>query len=57
VNTRGGQRIIGHSGAQQRVSTILHMQPDQGLAVAIMANLEGARLGDLALQIGDVLLK
>jgi serine beta-lactamase-like protein LACTB, mitochondrial len=57
VNVRGGQRIIGHSGAQQRVSTFLHMQPDQGLAVVIMANLEGARLGELALQIGDVLLK
>ena len=57
VNVRGGQRIIGHSGAQQRVSTILHMQPDQGLAVVIMANLEGARLGDLATRIGDILLK
>ena len=57
VNMRDGKRIIGHSGAQQRVSTFLHMQPDQGLAVVLMANLEGARLGDLALQIGDVLLK
>jgi hypothetical protein len=36
---------------------MLHMQPDQGLAVVIMANLEGARLGDLALRIGDILLK
>jgi len=57
VNTRNGQRITGHSGAQQRVSTFLHMQPDQGLAVVIMANLEGASLGDLALRIGDILLK
>ena len=57
VNMRDGKRIIGHSGAQQRVSTFLHMQPDQGLAVVIMADLEGARLADLALQIGDVLLK
>jgi CubicO group peptidase (beta-lactamase class C family) len=52
-----GERAIGHSGAQQRVSTFLHMQPDQGLAVVIMANLEGARLGDLAQQIGDIVLK
>lgn len=57
VNTRDGQRIIGHSGAQQRVSTILHMRPDQGLAVVLMANLEGARLSDLAMRVGDILLK
>ena len=52
-----GQRAVGHSGGQQRVSTFLHMQPEQGLAVAIMSNLERARLSDLAQQIGDVLLK
>ncbi|MFL6331857.1 MAG: serine hydrolase domain-containing protein [Pyrinomonadaceae bacterium] len=51
-----GARAIGHSGAQQRVSTFLHMQPDQGLAVVIMANLEGSRLGDLAQRIGDIVL-
>ncbi|HWS86661.1 MAG TPA: serine hydrolase domain-containing protein [Pyrinomonadaceae bacterium] len=52
-----GARAVGHSGGQQRVSTFLHMQPDQGLAVVIMSNLEGARLGDLAQRIGDVVLK
>lgn len=52
-----GQRTIGHSGGQQRVSTFLHMQPEQGLAVVIMSNLEGARLGDLSQQIGDIVLK
>jgi CubicO group peptidase (beta-lactamase class C family) len=52
-----GERAVGHSGGQQRVSTFLHMQPDQGLAVVIMSNLEGARLGALAQQIGDVVLK
>jgi serine beta-lactamase-like protein LACTB len=52
-----GARAIGHSGAQQRVSTFLHMQPDQGLAVVIMSNLEGSRLGDLAQRIGDIVLK
>lgn len=57
VNARNGQRTIGHSGSQQRVSTFLHMRPDQGIAVVLMANLEGARLGDLALAIGDILLK
>ncbi|HEX8146153.1 MAG TPA: serine hydrolase domain-containing protein [Pyrinomonadaceae bacterium] len=52
-----GERAVGHSGGQQRVSTFLHMQPDQGLAVVIMSNLEGARLGDLAQRVGDVVLK
>lgn len=56
VNTRGGRRVIAHSGAQQRVSTFLQMQPEQGLAVVLMANLEGAHLGDLAQQIADILL-
>ncbi|HEX8285759.1 MAG TPA: serine hydrolase [Pyrinomonadaceae bacterium] len=51
-----GQRAIGHSGGQQRVSTFLHMQPDEGLAVVLMSNLEGARLGDLSQQIGDIVL-
>lgn len=57
VNVRNGQRIIGHSGGQQRITTFLHMQPDQGIAVVLMTNLENARLRDLALAIGDVLLK
>ena len=52
-----GERAVGHSGGQQRVSTFLHMQPEQGLAVVIMSNLEGARLGDLAQRIGDLVLK
>ena len=52
-----GERAVGHSGAQQRVSTFLHMQPDQGLAVVIMSNLERASLGDLAQRIGDIVLK
>jgi len=52
-----GQRAIGHSGGQQRISTFLHMQPDEGIAVVLMANLESARLGDLSQMIGDILLK
>lgn len=57
VGSRNGQRTVGHSGGQQRISTFLHMQPDRGLAVVIMSNLEGARLGDLAQHIGDLVLK
>ena len=57
VGVRNGQRAIGHSGGQQRISTFLHMMPDQGIAVVLMSNLENARLGELSQQIGDVLLK
>lgn len=52
-----GERTVGHSGGQQRISTFLGMQPEQGLAVVIMSNLEGARLGELAQRIGDIVLK
>lgn len=51
-----GVRYAGHGGGQQRITTFLHMLPDKGAAVAIMVNLEGARLGELAGKIGDVLI-
>jgi CubicO group peptidase (beta-lactamase class C family) len=57
VGTHAGARAIGHSGAQQRVSTVLNMLPDRGLAVVVLANVEDVRLESLALQITDVLLK
>ena len=57
VGAHAGSRAIGHSGAQQRVSTILNMLPERGLAVAVLANVEDVRLESLALQITDVLLK
>lgn len=57
VGTHAGTRAIGHSGAQQRVSTVLNLLPDRGIAVAILANVEDVRLEDLTLKISDVLLK
>ena len=57
VSTAGGQRTVGHSGAQQRVSTILHMLPDKGFAVAVMSNVENTRLQPLVTQITDAVLK
>lgn len=52
-----GQRAVGHSGAQQRVSTSLHMLPDKGFAVAIMVNVENTRLQPLVMAITDAVLK
>lgn len=50
-------RAIGRSGARQRVSTVLHMLPERGLAVAVLANVEDVRLEDLTPKISEVLLK
>jgi serine beta-lactamase-like protein LACTB len=36
-------RELWHTGAQQRVSTILYGRPGQGLAVAVFCNLEGVK--------------
>lgn len=57
VGTHAGLRTIGHSGAQQRVSTIINLLPERGLAVVVLANIEELRLEDLTLKISDVLLK
>ncbi|MDQ3908391.1 MAG: beta-lactamase family protein, partial [Acidobacteriota bacterium] len=57
VATINGLRYVGHSGAQQRVSTTLQSVPERGVAVAVMVNVEDIRLTPLANQIIDVLLK
>ena len=57
IGAHAGSRTIGHSGAQQRVSTALNMLPDRGLAVVVLANIEDVRLEDLTLKISDALLK
>jgi CubicO group peptidase (beta-lactamase class C family) len=55
LGNRGGKREAWHTGGQERVSTVLYLQPDAGLAVAILANLEkvGPRLLDLARRVAD----
>jgi serine beta-lactamase-like protein LACTB len=57
VSLVDGQKIVGHSGAQQRVSTMLQMIPDKGFAVVLMTNLEDIRLRALANQITEIVLK
>jgi serine beta-lactamase-like protein LACTB, mitochondrial len=49
-------REVYHLGGQPRVSTLLYMRPDQGLAVVLLTNLEGVGnpLLDLARQIADL---
>lgn len=53
ISERNGEKEVYHSGAQQRVSTMLYMVPNKKCAVAIMSNLEGATLFELARRIAD----
>lgn len=52
-----GEPMIGHSGAQARVSTMLQMLPEREIAVVVMCNLEGVRLGDVTRQVLKRVLK
>lgn len=55
LSERGGVKEVAHGGAQQRVSTYLYLQPEKGVAVVLMANLEGLGgvLPRLAREIAD----
>jgi len=57
LGERNGRKEVSHSGGQQRVSTLLYMLPGTAAAVALMSNLEGARLMQLARQIADITLQ
>jgi CubicO group peptidase (beta-lactamase class C family) len=56
VGERNGRRVISHSGAQSRVSTLLYLLPDQQVVVVLLCNLEGVRLGPLAEKLTDLVL-
>ena len=47
LSTLDGERQVGHSGAQSRVSTNLQMLPDRGVGVVVLCNLQGVKLGGL----------
>jgi serine beta-lactamase-like protein LACTB len=56
LGRRGTRREVYHVGGQPQVSTVVYMLPDFGVAVAILADLEGVENGllDLARQVGAV---
>jgi CubicO group peptidase (beta-lactamase class C family) len=56
VGERNGERVISHGGAQARVSTMLLMLPQHRIAVAVLCNLEGMRLGGPAREVAFALL-
>jgi CubicO group peptidase (beta-lactamase class C family) len=53
LSSRNGKREVAHGGAQPRVATYLYLRPDDRCTVAIMSNLEGTKLPDLARKIAD----
>lgn len=55
VGHRRGVREVWHTGSQPQVSTILYTQPDRDLAIAILSNLEDARVKELAQHIADTI--
>jgi serine beta-lactamase-like protein LACTB, mitochondrial len=56
ITKLAGHRIVGHNGGQAGTSTCLKLVPDRQLAVAIMGNLEGAALDELANSILELYL-
>jgi serine beta-lactamase-like protein LACTB, mitochondrial len=48
IRTFEGHRMVAHNGGQTGTSTSLKLVPDRQLAVAVMTNLEGAKLDDFA---------
>jgi len=55
VSGPGRRREAWHTGGQERVTTLLYLQPDAGLVVALLSNLEHASLTDLARRVADLL--
>jgi len=48
VGKDGTRRVVSHSGAQSRVSTMLYILPEQQVTVVLLCNLERTRLQPLA---------
>ena len=55
VSGPGRRREAWHTGGQERVTTVLYLQPDSGLVVVLLSNLQHASLTDLARRVADLL--
>jgi CubicO group peptidase (beta-lactamase class C family) len=56
VKGEGERMLVSHSGGQAGTSTLLTMMPSKGTIIAVMANLQGAGLGNMVGQIGRLLV-
>jgi CubicO group peptidase (beta-lactamase class C family) len=52
----GDHRVAYHTGSQPGASAIVYMLPDDGLAIALLSNLEGATLHPLAREMAQAML-
>ncbi len=52
-----GRREVYHTGSQERVNDVLYMLPKEGVAVVVLANLEGCRPLDLGRKLGEILAR
>lgn len=57
VRQRGDRRTVSHSGSQEKAATYLLLLPDEGVAVAIMCNTQGASLAALASALAESALE
>jgi CubicO group peptidase (beta-lactamase class C family) len=55
VSGPGRRREAWHTGGQERVSTVLLLQPEIGLVVVLLSNLQHASLTDLARRVADLI--
>lgn len=56
VNRVAGSDVVEHSGGQAGTSTLLTYFPEHKLAIALMTNLQGARLNELRDEIAKLVL-
>jgi len=56
VQMRKDGKNVSHSGNQAGAASLMRIAPERGAALAIMTNLEDAALGQLANQIGAIVL-
>jgi serine beta-lactamase-like protein LACTB len=54
IGEDSGRRVVSHSGAQSRVSTMLYVLPDEQVTVVLFCNLEKVRLQPLARTIAEL---
>ncbi len=57
VTEMDGEKFIAHSGSQQGCSTSMIFAPDKRFAVAVMANMDGVNVTELARTIAKMYLK
>jgi serine beta-lactamase-like protein LACTB, mitochondrial len=55
VWTHQGVRVAAHSGGQQRVSTLIYLEPERRFAVILLCNLEDVDLAATAMRLADQL--